>query len=64
MKTFFLWLGRMGYQKIRTDFKNVNMTIVKSAPKKSFAQKTEDLGKFSIGKIVFLAKTFFGCTFY
>jgi hypothetical protein len=34
----------MGHQKIRlsvgTDFKNVHVTLVKSAPKKSFSQKT------------------------
>ncbi len=36
------------------------MTLVKSAPKKSFAQKTDifSLGKFSIGKIVFWLKLF------
>jgi hypothetical protein len=34
----------MGYQKnpsYHTDSKNVHMTFVKSAPKKSFAQKTD-----------------------
>jgi hypothetical protein len=40
------------------DFKNVHMTLVKKAPKKSFAQKTDFLGKFSIGKIVFWLKLF------
>jgi hypothetical protein len=48
----------------RTDFKNVNLTFVKSEPKKSFSQKTilpiENLPK----KIGFLGKNFFGCTFY
>ncbi len=29
-----------------TDFKNVHKTLVKSAPKKSFAQKTAFLGLF------------------
>ncbi len=49
-----------------TDFKNVYLTLVKSAPKISFAQKYDFLGlsKFSIGKIVFVDKIFFGCTFY
>jgi hypothetical protein len=42
------------------------MTLVKSAAKKSFAQKTDFLGlsKFSIGKIVFWLKLFFAYTFY
>jgi hypothetical protein len=44
----------------RTDFKNVQMTFVKSAPKKIFSQKTI----LPIEKIGFLGKTFFGCTFY
>jgi hypothetical protein len=35
------------------------MTFVKSAPKKSFSQKTI-LPK----KVGFLGKTFFGCTYY
>jgi hypothetical protein len=30
----------MGYQKNPSDFKNVHMTLVKRAPKKSFSQKT------------------------
>jgi hypothetical protein len=37
----------MGYQKIRlfiTDFKTLPKTLVKIAPKKSFAQKTDFLG--------------------
>jgi hypothetical protein len=42
------------------------MTLVKSAPKKSFSQKTilpiENLPKAQ--KIGFLGKFFFGCTFY
>jgi hypothetical protein len=42
------------------------MTLVKSAPKKSFAQKTDFLGLRQIFNWPnsFLAKTFFGCTFY
>jgi hypothetical protein len=36
------------------------MTLVKSAPKKSFSQKTI----LPIENIGFLGKTFFGCTFY
>jgi len=55
MKTFF-FEGRMGYKKINpsfyTDFKNIHLTLVKSTPKKSFAQKT------------YFSGTFFGCTFY
>ncbi len=51
----------------RTDFKNVHMTLVKSAPKKSFNQKTilpiENLPK-SPKNIGFLGKTFLGWTFY
>jgi hypothetical protein len=42
------------------------MTLVKSAPKKSFAQKTDffrTLGKFSIDKIVFWLKLFLGALF-
>jgi hypothetical protein len=40
------------------------MTFLKSAPKKSFAQKTDFLGlKFSIGKIVFWLKLFLGALF-
>ncbi len=35
-------MGRMGIKNpsFRTDFKNVNMTLVKSAPKNFFCQKT------------------------
>jgi hypothetical protein len=43
------------------------MILVKSAPKKSFAQKTFFLGlfqfQFSIGKIVFWLKLFLGALF-
>jgi hypothetical protein len=38
------------------------MTLVKSAPKKSFAQETDFLG-FSIGKTVFWLKRFLGALF-
>jgi hypothetical protein len=41
-----------------TDIKNVQMTLVKSAPKKSFAQKTDFLGKISVGKIIFWLQLF------
>ncbi len=55
----------MRYQKIRV-FKNVHMTLVKSAAEKSFAQNTDFLGlsgKFSIGKIVCWLKLFLGAIF-
>jgi hypothetical protein len=39
------------------------MTLVKSAPKRSFARKTDFLGKFSTGKIVFWLQLFFGVLF-
>jgi hypothetical protein len=42
MKTFFLWIGCMGVSKnpsFHTDFKNVHMTFVNSAPKKVLAKK-------------------------
>jgi hypothetical protein len=41
-------VGRMGYQKsvFYTDFKNVQLILVKSSPQKSFAQKTIFLGLF------------------
>jgi hypothetical protein len=63
MKTFFLWICRMGHKKsvFRTDFKYVHMTLVKSAPKKSFSQKTilpiENLPKSL--KIRFFGKNLF-----
>jgi hypothetical protein len=53
MKTFFLQI----WQIFHTDFKNVSLTLVKSAPKKSFSQKTV----FSI-KSVF-EQNFFGALF-
>ncbi len=40
MKTFFLWIGWTGFKNSITYFKNVHLTFVKSAPKKSFAQET------------------------
>ncbi len=43
-----------------TDFKNVHMTV-KSAHKKVLAKR---LFYTNWKKIVFLGKTFFGCTFY
>ncbi len=51
-----------------TDFKNVRMTLVKSAPKKSFAPKTDvfrtlNFSKFSIAKIVSWLKLFLGALF-
>ncbi len=46
-----------------TDFKIVHVTLVKSAPKKSFAQKMIFWGLFSIGKIVFWLKLFLGALF-
>ncbi len=48
-----------------TDFKNVHMTLVKSATKKSFSQKNEFFRtfKFSIAKIVFWLKLFLGALF-
>ncbi len=42
-ENFFLWIGQMGYQKIclfSYYFQNLHITLVKSAPKKSFSQKT------------------------
>jgi hypothetical protein len=62
-ENFFLWLGRMRYKKnpsFYTDFQN--MISVKSAPKKSDAQKNDFLG-LSIVKLVFGQKHFL-CTFY
>ncbi len=50
--------GKSKNSSFHTDFKNVHMTLVKSASKKSFAQKTIFLGTFSIGKTVFWLKLF------
>ncbi len=51
------------YPSFRTDFKNVHMTLVKSAPKKVLAKKL--LYQLKIcKKNHFLGKTFFRCTFY
>ncbi len=41
-----------------TDFKNVHMTLVKSATKKSFAQKTDFLGLKSVRKEEFFDAPF------
>jgi hypothetical protein len=49
-------------RSFRTDFKNVHMTLVKSAPKESFSQKRFYLD-FSIGKIIFWLKLFLGALF-
>ncbi len=38
--------------------KNLHMILVKSAPKKSFAQKADFFRTFSIGNIVFWLKLF------
>jgi hypothetical protein len=63
MKFFFPLNRSNGASKnpsFRIDFKNVHMTLVKSAPKKSFSQKTTlPIEK----KIDFLGKTFLGKTF-
>jgi hypothetical protein len=53
MKTFGI-----KYPSFRTDFKNAHMTLVKSAPKKSFRQFFK-----KVLKIVFLVKTFLGAIF-
>jgi hypothetical protein len=53
------FLGRVEYLKspsFRTDFKSVHMALVKSAHKKVLPNVFKDLGKFSIGKIVFWLK--------
>jgi hypothetical protein len=44
-------------------FKNEHLTLIKSAPKKSFAQKTYFAGTFSIGETVFWLKLFLGAFF-
>jgi hypothetical protein len=52
----------MGYQKIQsfyTDFKNVHLTFVKGAPKRSFAQETDVF----IGKPVFYLNLSLGSLF-
>ncbi len=46
-ENFFSLIRSNGVSKnpfFHTDFKNVQVTLVKSAPKKSFAQKTDFLG--------------------
>jgi hypothetical protein len=55
----------MGHQKnpsFRTDFKNVKMTLVKSAHKKSFSQKSIEIC-LSLKNWVFWAKLFLGALF-
>jgi hypothetical protein len=51
---------------IHTDFINVNLILVKNAPKESFSKTPvllfQKLAKFQ--KNSFLGKSFFGCTFY
>ncbi len=61
-ENFFSLIWSNGVSKnlsFHTDFKNVNMTFVKSAPKKSFAKKND----FSISRIVFWLKHFLGALF-
>jgi hypothetical protein len=43
MKTFFLWIGRMGYQKIRflCSFQTCTFNLRKKCTQKRFAQKTD-----------------------
>ncbi len=57
MKTFSSLSRSNGVSKnpsFHTGFKNVHMTLEKSAPKKCFAQKTDFFrSSFSIAKIVF-----------
>jgi hypothetical protein len=62
MKTFFSLIRSNGVSKnpsLHNDIKNVDMTLGKSAPEKSFGTF-----QFSIGKIVFWLKLFLGGTFY
>ncbi len=61
-ENFFSLIKSNGVSKIpsfHTDFKNVHMTLVQVHPKKVLAKEL-----FYQLKIGFLAKTFFGCTFY
>ncbi len=49
-ENFFSLIRSNGVSKnpsFHTDFKNVHMTLVKSAPKKSFAQKTDFFRTFN-----------------
>ncbi len=59
-KTFFSWIGRTGYQKIRLFvgywFQNVHLTFGKMDPKKVLSKKTDS----SIGKSVFWTKLLLG----
>jgi hypothetical protein len=64
-KTFFLRKGRMGYQKIHNFIliSKCTFDLSKMCTKKVLPKKPIFLG-LSTGKTVFLAKKFFGCTFY
>jgi hypothetical protein len=48
---------------VHTDFKNINLILIKNVPKESFSKKPvlpfEELAKIRF----FLGKTSFGCTF-
>ncbi len=69
MKTFYLWLGRMGYQKKSVFsywFQKCSYDLSKKCTQKKFCSKNRfflDLGKFSLGKIVFWLKLFLGALF-
>ncbi len=60
-KTVFLQIWQMGYKNtlFHTDFKNVNLTLVKSAPKNRFSQKTV-LEKSVLGKKLFRCIFYYG----
>ncbi len=61
MKTFFIWLGWMVYQKIRFScwFQKCTYDLSKKCTQKKFCPKN----RFSIGKIVFWIKRFLGALF-
>ena len=61
IKLFYLQIWRMGYKNtlFHTDFKNVNLTLVKSAPKNRFSQKTV-LEKSVLGKKLFRCIFYYG----
>jgi hypothetical protein len=48
MKTSCLRIDQIAYKNpsFHIEFKNVHLTLVKSAPKKSFGKKTESFGAF------------------
>ncbi len=56
-------IGASKNPSFRTDFKNVNMTLVKSAPKKTFSKKLFYQLKICLKKSVFWAKLFWGALF-